>query len=226
MKRWTRILFVSISATLAFGFLTACSGGSSVESTTTAEARPFPQTARYVADMKSPDGKPMTIGISVDGGELAAYACNGSDDEAWFFGNQTDGKIDLTSRFRDTLTAQFDGADVEGDLTMNGITYAFTAAPVGGEAGVYTAGVDGVRAAWVVREDGSAVGVQLNGFSGTLDQADIQQLNDAQFRAEVRNKRQLQQAQQITRLSNGAMSSRINGRDVTPTLVTGSFRLN
>lgn len=226
VKRWTRILFVSISATLAFGFLTACSGGSSVESTTTAEARPFPQTARYVADMKSPDGKPMTIGISVDGGELAAYACNGSDDEAWFFGNQTDGKIDLTSRFRDTLTAQFDGADVEGDLTMNGITYAFTAAPVGGEAGVYTAGVDGVRAAWVVREDGSAVGVQLNGFSGTLDQADIQQLNDAQFRAEVRNKRQLQQAQQITRLSNGAMSSRINGRDVTPTLVTGSFRLN
>ncbi|MCV7025055.1 hypothetical protein H7I77_17170 [Mycolicibacterium novocastrense] len=226
MKRWTRILFVSISATLAFGFLTACSGGSSVESTTTAEARPFPQTARYVADMKSPDGKPMTIGISVDGGELAAYACNGSDDEAWFFGNQTDGKIDLTSRFRDTLTAQFDGADVEGDLTMNGITYAFTATPVAGEAGVYTAGVDGVRAAWVVREDGSAVGVQLNGFSGTLDQADIQQLNDAQFRAEVRNKRQLQQAQQITRLSNGAMSSRINGRDVTPTLVTGSFRLN
>lgn len=226
VKRWTRILFVSISATLAFGSLTACSGGSSVESTTTAEARPFPQTARYVADMKSPDGKPMTIGISVDGGELAAYACNGSDDEAWFFGNQTDGKIDLTSRFRDTLTAQFDGADVEGDLTMNGITYAFTAAPVAGEAGVYTAGVDGVRAAWVVREDGSAVGVQLNGFSGTLDQADIQQLNDAQFRAEVRNKRQLQQAQQITRLSNGAMSSRINGRDVTPTLVTGSFRLN
>ncbi len=225
-KRWTRVLFVGISATLAFATLTACSGGSSSESTTTARAQPFPQSARYVADMKSPDGKPMTIGISVDGGELAAYACNGSDDEAWFFGNHADGKIDLTSRFRDTLTAQFDGAHVEGDLTMNGVTYEFTAAPVSGEAGVYTADLDGVRAAWVVREDGSAVGVQLNGFSGTLDQADIQQLNDAQFRAEVRNKRQLQQAQQITRLSNGAMSSRINGADVTPTPVTGAFRLS
>lgn len=78
----------------------------------------------------------------------------------------------------------------------------------------------------MVREDGSAVGVQLNRFSGTLDQADIRQLNDAQFRAEVRNKCQLQQAQQITRLSNGAMSSRINGRDGTPTLVTGAFCLN
>ncbi|OBF89041.1 hypothetical protein A5790_21045 [Mycobacterium sp. 852002-51152_SCH6134967] len=225
-KRLTRVLFAGISAMLAFTTLTACSGGSSSESTTTARVQPFPQSARYVADMKSPDGKPMTIGISVDGGELAAYACNGSDDEAWFFGKNADGKIDLTSRFRDTLTAQFDGADVEGDLTMNGVTYEFTAAPVSGEAGVYTADLDGVRAAWVVREDGSAVGVQLNGFSGTLDQADIQQLNDAQFRAEVRNKRQLQQAQQITRLSNGAMSSRINGADVTPTPVTGAFRLS
>lgn len=68
--------------------------------------------------------------------------------------------------------------------------------------------------------------MQLNGISGTLDQADIIQLNDAQFRAEVRNKRQLQHAQQISRLSNGAMRSTINGSDVTPTRVTGSFRLN
>ncbi len=37
----------------------------------------------------------MTIGISVDGASTAAYACNGTDDEAWFFGNQTDGKIDI-----------------------------------------------------------------------------------------------------------------------------------
>ena len=45
----------------------------------------------------------MTIGIAVDGAEIAAYACNGSDDEAWFFGDQTDGRIDITSRFSDTL---------------------------------------------------------------------------------------------------------------------------
>lgn len=94
--------------------------------------------------MKSPDGKPMTIGISVDGGQVVAYACNGTD-----------------------------------DLTMNGVTYVFTAAPVSGEAGIYTADLNGVRATWVVREDGSAVGVQLNGISATLDQADIIQLNDA-----------------------------------------------
>nr|CRL68927.1 hypothetical protein CPGR_01033 [Mycolicibacterium malmesburyense] len=238
MQRLTRIFFVGLGAMLALGALSACSGGSSTESTPTADAtttpsgavseavQPFPASGRYVADMTSPDGKDMTIGISVDGAQVAAYACNGTDDEAWFFGDQADGKIDLESRFRDTLSARFDGTDVDGDLTMDGVTYRFTAAPVSGDAGVYTADLDGVRASWVVREDGSAVGVQLNGISGTLDQADIVQLNDARFRAEVRNKRQLQQAQQITRLSNGAMRSTINGRDVTPTFVSGSFRLN
>ena len=49
--------------------------------------------------------------------------------------------------------------------------------------------------------------------------------SDLRFRAEVRNRRLLQQAQQIERLSNGRMSAKINGRDVTPTLVNGSFRL-
>lgn len=232
MKKLTRTLLVGISALVALGTLSACSGGSSTEAsssseapttTTAAASDAFPQSARYIADMTAADGKTMTIGISVDGAEVAAYACNGTNDEAWFFGNQTDGKIDIKSRFRDTLKADFDGTNVEGDLNMNGVAYQFTAAPVSGDAGMYTADVDGVRASWVVREDGSAIGVQINGVN--LDAADVQQLNDAQFRAEVRNKRQLQQAQQITRLGNGRASSKINGKNVEPTLVNGSFRL-
>ncbi|MEO3759223.1 hypothetical protein ABGB19_13175 [Mycobacterium sp. B14F4] len=234
MKKLSRTLLVGISAIFALGTLSACSGGSSTEATspsvapttTTAKATTFPQSARYVADMKAADGKTMTIGISVEGADVAAYACNGTTDEAWFFGNQTDGKIDLKSRFRDTLAAEFDGTDVEGNLMMDGVAYQFTAAPVSGSAGMYTAELDGERASWVVREDGTAIGVQFRTSSvGDITQSEIQQLADAQFRAEVRNKRQIQQAQQITRLSDGQMSSTINGRQVTPTLVTGSFRL-
>ncbi len=234
MKTLTRTLLVGISALVALGTLSACSGGSSNEATstseapttTTAAATSFPASARYVADMKAPDGKTMTIGISVDGADVAAYACNGTDDEAWFFGNQTDGKIDLKSRFRDTLTADFDGTNVTGDLMMNGVTFEFTAAPVSGEAGMYTAESDGVRASWVVRQDGSSIGVQFNTSSvGDITQSEIQQLADAQFRSQVRNRRQIQQAQQITKLQDGTVSSTINGRQVTPTLVTGSFRL-
>jgi hypothetical protein len=235
MKKHFRTLLVGVSALVALGTLSACSGGTSTEATSPTEAAPatttatesaFPQSARYVADMKSADGKTMTIGISVDGAEIAAYACNGTDDEAWFFGNQADGKIDIKSRFRDTLKADFNGTDVAGDLTMNGVAYDFTAAPVSGAAGMYTAEVDGVRASWVVREDGSAIGVQFSPTTGQkLEQSDLQQLGDEQFRSQVRNKRQLQQAQQIVKLENGSMSSTINGRQVTPTLVTGTFRL-
>ena len=235
MRKHLRTLLVGVSALVALGTLSACSGGTSTEATSTSEAAPatttatesaFPQSARYVADMKAADGKTMTIGISVDGADIAAYACNGTDDEAWFFGNQTDGKIDITSRFRDTLTAQLNGTDVEGDLTMNGVAYQFTAAPVSGVAGMYTADVDGVRASWVVREDGSAIGVQFNPTTGQkLEESDLQQLNAEQFRAQVRNTRRLQQATQIDKLSNGSMSSTINGRQVSPTLVTGTFRL-
>src|SRR4029450_13604057 len=89
-KKHLRTLLVGVSALLALGTLSACSGGTSTEATNTSEAvttppaktpTPFPQSARYVADMKAADGKAMTIGISVDGASIAAYACNGTDDE-------------------------------------------------------------------------------------------------------------------------------------------------
>jgi len=236
MKKHLRTLFVGVSALLALGTLSACSGGKTTEATNTSEAvttppaataKPFPQSARYMADMKAADGKTMTIGISVDGSSVAAYACNGTDDEAWFFGNQKDGKIDITSRFKDTLKAEFDGKDVVGDLTMNGVAFTFSAPAVPAPAGMYTAELNGVRASWVVRPDGSATGVQFNGgISGRdFEQAELQQLNELQFRNSVRNKRQLQQAQQIQLLANRSASSTINGHDVTPVLVNGGFRL-
>lgn len=236
MRKRLRTLLVGASAMIALGTMSACSGGTSTESsptsapaTTSAAATPapLPASARYMADMES-DGKKMTIGISVDGTNVTAYACNGVDDEAWFFGNQSDGNIDITSRFRDTLKANFTTSDATGDLTMNGVNYTFTAAAVNDPAGMYTADFDGVRASWVVRPGGSAVGVQFNGgISGRdFEQAELQQLNAAQFQAQVRNKRLLQQAQQLVRLQNGSFTSTINGHEVVASLVTGNTRFS
>jgi hypothetical protein len=244
MKTFIRILLMGVIALLAFGTLSACSSatkeGTETSGTTKsseaagtsatpapATPSPFPQSAKYIADTKSADGKPMVIGIAVDGTEIAAYACNGTDDEAWFFGNQKDGKIDITSRFKDTLTAEFNGKDVVGDLTMNGVAFKFSAPAVPAPAGMYTADLNGMRASWVVRPDGSATGVQFNGgITGRdFEQAELQQLNEQQFRNSVRNKRQLQQAQQITLLANNSARSTINGTEVTPVVVNGNFRL-
>lgn len=144
--------------------------------------------------MVAADGKTMTIGISVDGAEIAAYACNGTDDEAWFFGNQTDGKIDVKSRFRDTLQAEFDDDTVSGEVTMNEVDYDFTANAVSGVAGMYTAESGGVRASWVVRPDGTASGVQFSGFpegDRNFDPFNLDGLTDFQVRNDVRNKRGL-----------------------------------
>ena len=237
MRKRTRPLLVGISAFVALGTLSGCSGGSSTEATsspsqpaptTSAEVR-VPESARYMADMVAADGKTMTIGISVDGAEIAAYACNGTDDEAWFFGNQTDGKIDVKSRFRDTLQAEFDGDTVSGEVTMNEVDYDFTANAVSGLAGMYTAESGGVRASWVVRPDGTATGVQFSGFpeSGrdrNFDPFNLDGLTDFQVRNDVRNKRRLGPAGPIE-FPQGRPQSSINGVPVSPTLVTGTFRL-
>jgi hypothetical protein len=234
MKKHLRTLLVGVSALIALGTLSACSGGTSTEATKTSEAatttaapetpKAFPQMARYIADMKAPDGKPMIIGISVEGASVAAYACNGTDDEAWFFGNQTDGKINITSRFGDTLNAEFNGTDVDGDLTVSGVNYKFNAAPASDPAGMYTAELNGVRASWVVRQDGTALGVQKNNDDDN-DVADVVIQEDRDRQAQVKNRRLLQQAAQIIQLQNRSARSTINGNEVVAVLVNGGFRL-
>lgn len=236
MRKRTRSLFVAVSALVALGTLSACSNSSTPEATSPAQpapetstAAPFPASARYMADMTATDGKTMTIGISVDGSDVAAYACNGTDDEAWFFGTQTDGAIDLKSRFRDTLAAEFNGTDVTGEVMMNGVEYTFSAASVTGVAGMYTAESDGVRASWVVRPDGSAVGVQFSGFAQgdrNFDVFNLDELSDFDVRNDVRNKRKLAPAGPIEFPPGANPRATINGVSVTPTLVTGTFRLS
>jgi hypothetical protein len=235
MRKHFRSVLVGVSALLALGTLSGCSSDANTEATAPAEpapqtstVAPFPESARYMADMSSADGKTMTIGISVDGNQIAAYACNGTDDEAWFFGEQTDGAIDLKSRFRDTLAAGFNGTDVNGEVTMNGVEYAFTAASVSGVAGMYTAESAGTRASWVVRPDGSATGVQFSGFAEgnrNFDPFNLDEFSDFDVRNDVRPTRKLTPAGPIEFAPDGAPRATINGVSVTPTLVTGSFRL-
>jgi hypothetical protein len=234
MRKHTRSLILGVSAILALGTLSACSGGGSSTEATSAPstAAPatslpvaatdaFPASARYIADMPMKDGKTMTLGVAVDGEKVVAYACDGTDDEAWFFGKQADGALDVTGKFKDTLKASYNGKDVVGDLTMDGVSYNFSAPQVAAPAGMYTAELDGVRASWVVRPDDTFTGVQFNGgVSGRdFEQAELQQLKDLQFRNAVRNKRLLQQAAQ---LQVGSFTSTINGKPVQAKLVTGN----
>lgn len=235
MRNRIRTVLAGASALLAMGTVSACTSGSGTDATSSSEpatqtssAAPFPASARFMADMAAADGKTMTIGISVDGPEVAAYACNGTDDEAWFFGKQADGAIDLKSRFRDTLAADFNGTDLDGEVTMNGVEYTFTAASVSGVTGMYTAESGGTRASWVVRPDGSATGVQFSGFiqgDRDYDPFNLDELSDFDVRNDVRPTRKLAPAGPIEFPPGGSPKATINGVSVSPTLVTGTFRL-
>jgi len=128
MKRHTRTLIVGVSALVALGTVSACSGGTSTEATSSeatttsaaATVKAFPPSAKYIADIPTKDGQTMTVGIAVDGADITAYACNGVDDEAWFFSDHADGKLDITGKFHDTLKAEFDGTATGGHRSWFG----------------------------------------------------------------------------------------------------------
>lgn len=91
-------------------------------------------------------------------------------------------------------------------------------------AGMYTADLNGVRASWVVRADGSATGVQNSG-SNDSNVADVVIENEQKFRDQVRNRSKLQAAAQLVDLQNRSARSTINGVPVVAVLVNGNFRL-
>ncbi|MGU3499268.1 hypothetical protein [Mycobacterium sp. C31M] len=228
MRHIPRTLLVGVATALALGTVAACSGAPQTPTATATPASPaasFPASAKYIADMPAADGRTMTIGIAVDGDEFAAYACNGVDDEAWFFGDQSDGNITADGKFRDTLTARVEGDDVVGDLAMNGISYRFTAASVPAPAGMYTGELNGTRATWVVRPGDSATGVEVTARPAATGGPDPATLDDQQFRATVRNIRDLGPASPILSLDNGSGTADIGGQVVTLTVVNGDFRL-
>ena len=148
-------------------------------------------------------------------------------DAVW--GGRFVGEAALTSRIKAARRALGDDGESQRFIrTVRGRGPSSSARPPFRRLqGMYTADFDGVRASWVVRPDGTATGVQFNGgISGRdFEQAELQQLNELQFRNSVRNKRQLQQAQQITLLANKSARSTINGHEVTPVIVDGDFRL-
>ncbi|AQT79822.1 hypothetical protein B1R94_11895 [Mycolicibacterium litorale] len=229
MRKHLRTAFLGVVAALALGTGTACSGGSNdatptSPSSASATVKEFPSSAHYIADMPMSGGKTMTIGVAVEGDKIAAYACDGSTDEAWFFGTQKDGTLDLTSKYQDTLKASYDGTGVVGELTMNDVNYSFNAAAVALPSAMYTADADGVRASWVVRPDNTITGVQFK-KSNDSDVADLVLANEQQFRDQVRQRRLARQLQQAPPLQFGTWRSTINGVPVVAIRVDGDTRL-
>lgn len=229
MKKYICALAVTAGAVIAMGMFTACSSGTKDEaptaSETTSAAAAMPESATFIADMPEPDGATMTMAIAVEGDKVVAYATNGTNDEAYFFGTQKDGQMELMSMYGDTLKAEFDDGKVDGEITMNETTVRpvkFAASSVAAPAGMYTATDGNSRATWIVRPDHTMVGVMDNSAPGDHKVTDAIMENEQAFRDNVRQMRLDRQLQQAPSMQMDTMEVDMGGTMVRATRVTGN----
>ncbi|HEY5150213.1 MAG TPA: hypothetical protein VIJ23_10390 [Mycobacterium sp.] len=211
--------------TLAAGAALAVSGFAGLGAPA-AGAVTMPADATYVADMAVGHTEPMTVAVTVDNDQVVAYATNGSNEEAWFFGRQNAGKIDMTSMYADRIQAVYDGGSLRGTLTMNGEVnpYEFSAPAASAPAGIYTATMDGARASWVVRPDRTITGVMDNSAPGDHKVTDALADEQQQYRDQVRQMRLDQQMQQAPPMRYGTWTTVLHDVPVTATPVSGAMR--
>jgi len=216
VRKYIRALVVGAGTVVALGMQTAPTG----------TAAPMPPSATYIADVPANDGATMTMAVTVDGEKVVAYATNGTNDEAYFFGTQKDGQMDLMSMYGDNLKASFDGATLNGEVTMNQTDAKplnFAASSVVAPAGLYTAAHDTARATWVVRPDHTMTGVMDNSAPGDHKVTDAVMAHEQAFEDQVRQMRLDRQLQPAPQMTYGTWSMTMNGSTVTAVRVTGDM---
>jgi hypothetical protein len=166
-----------------------------------------------------------TMAITVDGDNVAAYATNGVNDEAYFTGTEQDGSIDLTSKYQDHVIGAFDGTAVNGTLTMNDVTQSYAAPAVSAPAGIYTTEMGDARASWVVRPDRTMMGTQDR--TSRRDDELIGQILQGQqdVQDEVRQMRIDRQLQPAPPMMYGTWHVDMNGTPMTAVPVTGNMTI-
>jgi hypothetical protein len=226
MKNYTRARVAGAFAVIALGTLTACSSGSQQAASSTSTAAPMPSSATFIADVPESNGQTMTMAVTVEGEKVVAYGTNGTNDEAYFFGSQKDGQMDLMSMYGDNLKASFDGGRLSGEVTMNEPNVSpvkFGASSVAAPAGLYTAAHDTARATWVVRPDHTMAGVMDNSAPGDHKVTDAIMARDQAFKDKVRQMRLGRQLQQAPQMTYGTWSMPMDGSTVTAVRVTGNM---
>jgi hypothetical protein len=238
----TGLLVFAAAILVALGPVSACGIGQQTPNTsstgTTAIATPSsaatttpsvvqkPMSGSFVAELPpSGDKAGTTLALSFDGDKVVGYACDGKTDEAWFFGTQANGGMNLTSKYLDRLTAQYDGTKVILTLLINGNEYTGDAVLSNPPAGIYTATQGDARATWVVRSDQSSIGMLLP--QDKHDREVINQINAdknvPEFQDKVRQARQAIVTAPAPKLTYGSWTSEIDGTPVTAVRVTGSM---
>ena len=145
----------TVASSSAAASPTAAASSSSATASANAQFR-----ADYAGRVKG--GIHASVAISIHGTQAVAYACNGSSVEAWLSGTASGGRLALTGKNGAVLTGNYDSRRAFGNVSADGITYAFSVYTVKKPSGLYraTADVRGakIKAGWIVLPDGTEVG--------------------------------------------------------------------
>jgi hypothetical protein len=142
----------------------ASSAATSAAAATTSSAATAAANAQFRADYagRVKGGIHASVAISIHGTQAIAYACNGSSVEAWLKGTASGGRLALTGKNGAVLTGNYDSRRAFGNVSADGITYAFSVYQVKKPSGLYraTADVRGatIKVGWIVLPDGTQVG--------------------------------------------------------------------
>lgn len=231
MTKFTRatamaVITGAMGAAAVVGVIAATPSGLPQADAAPTTAPAMPTAATFIADVPGPAGETVTMAISTSGDKVMAYATNGTDDDAYFFGAQRDGHMHLMSVYGDELTASFDGTAIAGEVTMNEDSSApidFSAARVEEPAGIYTAAVGTTRATYIVRANRSAVGVMDNSAPGDHKVTDAIMADEKAFKDSVRQMRLDRQMQQAPALDTDTMTTDMSGQKIKAVRVTGDM---
>ncbi|MFN2496697.1 MAG: hypothetical protein ABR608_12435 [Pseudonocardiaceae bacterium] len=124
---------------------------------------PPPVRQQVAAYAGRTSGNEVTIAITVENGQAAAYVCDGKQIESWLEGSIADGQLTLWGSDGAKVTGAVQGDAVFGTVWVQGKQWAYSAQRAESPAGLYEGRgtVDGepARVGWIVLPDGSQVGV-------------------------------------------------------------------
>src|SRR5215469_167435 len=137
----------TVASSSAAASPTAAASSSSATASANAQFR-----GDYAGRVKG--GIHASVAISIHGTQAVAYACNGSSVEAWLSGTASGGRLALTGKNGAVLAGNYDSRRAFGNVSADGITYAFSVYTVKKPSGLYraTADVRGakIKAGWIV----------------------------------------------------------------------------
>lgn len=121
---------------------------------------PIPAQAKYTGKTSGRKAGEASVAVAVKDGRASAYLCDGKTLEAWLNGPVQGSSVTLTGKNGSTLTGSYTDGRLSGNVTVGGLSWAFSATPSKSPAGVYRARKGTADAGWIVYPDGSQTGVQ------------------------------------------------------------------